>query len=190
MQLQKRLNLSRFKKSMQGLIEFATLIEQADPSHREKIIAQAEAQDPDLLYKAMRKVVFFEELTHMEETIVAEVLSKISPKVMAYALKGMPEEFRSFMLKQVGFREKKMFQEEEERMGPTVGQALIVGAQRQILKQARQMEAQNKFNFELTSCPRFGQRKKKAVAATAAKAPAAVESPATAATPHLRLVKK
>lgn len=182
---------------MQGLIEFATLIEQADPSNREKILAQAEVQDPDLLYRAMKKVVYFEELIYLEETIVAEILSKTSPKVLAYALKDMPAEFREFMLKQIGHRDKKLFQEEEEKMGTALSQGLVMGARKQILKQARVMESQNKFTFELASCPRFSQKRKKvAVAASASKpssvapAPSAPASPKPSGTPHLRLVKK
>lgn len=158
--LLKKINLTRFKKSMQGLIDFATLLEQAEPSHRQKIMTQAEAQDKDFLHKAMRKVVFFDELVFIDETIIAEILSKTSPKLLAYALKGMPEEFRSLLLKQIGYRELRLFKDEEDKMGDSVNPSLVLGAQRQILKMARQMESQNKFVFELSSCPRFKLKKK------------------------------
>jgi flagellar motor switch protein FliG len=176
MQLRKKLNLSRFKRSTQGLIEFAILIEQADPSQRDRIISQADEQDPELLYKAMRKVVFFEELIYLEETMVAEILAKTSAKVLAYALQGTPPEFREKMLAQIGYREKKLFQDEAERLD-TVPPTLVAGAQKQIIKSARLMEAQGKFAFELADCPRFRQKKKRKTAETEEQ------------TPHLKLVK-
>ena len=171
MLIAKKINLTRFKKSMQGLVDFATLLEQADPAHRQKIIEQAEQQDKDFLHKAMRKVVFFDELIYIDETIIAEILSKTSPKVLAYALKGMEENFRSTMLKQIGYRELRLFKDEEEKMGAALSPGLILGAQKQILKMARHLESQNKFVFEISSCPRFNKKK------TATKETAAGGSP-------------
>lgn len=155
MPLAKKLNLTRFKKSQQGLIEFATLIEQADPQHRAKIMEQAEKQDSEFLRKVMKRVVFFDELVYMEETILAEILSKTSAKVLAYAVHDMPEDFATKLLKQVGHRELKQFQDEKEKMGAEISQGLVLGARKQILKNARVLEAQNKFSFELSECPRF-----------------------------------
>jgi len=187
----KKLNLNRFKRGTQGLIDFATLIEQADPSNRAKIMEQAETQDSDFLFRVMRKVVFFEELIYMDDTVLAEILGKTSPKILAHALHGVPTEFRDKMLSQIGFREKRLIKDEEEKMG-TVTPSLILGAQKQVLKMARVLESQNKFTFELTTCPRFKTKRSKPVpitaAANAAAAAAAAEEAATAA--ELKLVKK
>lgn len=155
MLLAKKLNLSRFKRSMQGMVEFATLIEQADPQNREKIIKQAESQDEEFLRKAMKRVVFFEELIYLDESILAEILSRTTPKVLAYSLWGQTEEFRTKILKQIGQREVRLFKDEEEKMGDAMTAALSLGGQRQILKVARQLESQQKFQFELSNCPRF-----------------------------------
>jgi flagellar motor switch protein FliG len=155
MPLAKKLNLTRFKKSQQGLIEFATLIEQADPQSRTRIMEQAEQQDGEFLRKVMKRVVFFDELVYIEETILAEILSKTSSKVLAYALHEMGEDFNTKLLKQVGHRELKQYHDEKEKMGSEISQGLVLGARKQILKNARVLEAQNKFSFELSSCPRF-----------------------------------
>lgn len=146
---------------MQGTIDFAVLIEQADPNQREKIIEQAEEQDSEFIYKVMKKVVFFEELVFLDEGILAEILSKTSAKVLAYALNGSSDEFRKKILSFVGHKELKHFQDEEEKLGRALSAPLILGGQRQILKLARTLEAQNKFVFELSSCPRFKQKKKR-----------------------------
>ncbi len=161
MEFIKKLDLNRFKRSMQGLIDFAMLIEQADPANRAKIIEQAEQQDSEFVFKVMRKVVFFEELIYLDEAIQAEIFAKTTSKVLAYALIGAPEELRNAVMKQMGHRERKLLKEEEEKMGDHPPSSLALGAQKQILKTARQLEAQMKFTFELTTCPRFKLKKKR-----------------------------
>lgn len=159
MLLAKKLNLTRFKKNVHGLIEFAVILEQAEPTNREQIIQQTEQQDPDLLLRAMKKVVFFEELIYLDETILAEILANTTGKVLAYALWEAPPDFRNALLRQMGQKELRAFKDEEERLAGTE-KGLVLGAQKQILKIARALEAKDKFVFELTTCPRF-QRKRK-----------------------------
>jgi flagellar motor switch protein FliG len=153
------LNLSRFKKSIQGLIEFAMLIEQAEPVSREKIIRQTQAEDPDLLQDVLRKVVYFEEIVYLEGIVLVEILSKTPPKVLAFAIREMPEEFRKKILSQMGYRETKLTKEEDEK-NKVVSLESILGARRQILKIARALEAKNKIVYELTDCPRLRPLKK------------------------------
>lgn len=154
----KKLNLDRFKKSSHGIIEFATLLEQADPSNQAAIIKQAKAQDEEFIYHVMKRVVYFEELIYLDEAVLAELLSKVSPKVMAYALQGMPDEFREKMLRNLSLRDRRAFQDEEEKMGSTFPKGFVSGARKQVLKSARKLEAENKFVFEATNSPRL-QRK-------------------------------
>lgn len=154
--------LNRFKNSDQGLIEFATLVEQAEPARRDMILQAAEKEDARFLATAMRRVVYYEELIYLDETIMAEILSKVSPKILAYSLRGMPQEFREKLSKGLGHRETKMLRDEEEQMKPDTGDALVLGARRQILKIARTLEAQQKFVFEATDCPRLNAKRKKA----------------------------
>ncbi len=156
-----KVNLSRFQKSMDGITAFASLIEQADPAHRQKIIEQARDQDQEFLNKVMHRVVFFEELVYIDESVMAEILSKTSAKVLAHALYGIAPEIREKVLKQIGHRELKLMRDEEEKMQDKPPKSLILGAQRQILKIARTLEAQQKFVFELNECPRFSSNKKK-----------------------------
>lgn len=155
MLVQKKLNLDRFKKGTQGIIDFATIIEQADPQNRERILLQAREQDEYFLKEVMRRVVFFEELMYLDHMVIAEILSKVSAKVLSHALWQTQDEFRSVLLRQVGHRERKEIQDEEEKLTQGLTPSIVQGAQRAILKIARQLEAQNRFSFQLTNCPRF-----------------------------------
>ncbi len=157
-------NLKRFKINKQGVREFAILIEQSDPKSREAILESAEQEDARFVSQALRKVVFFEELIYVDEMILAELLAKVSAKVLAFALSGMPKEFTEVILKQIGFRELRKLQEEQTQMSPPPAESFILGARKEILKIARSLEAQNVFIFEVKSCPRFKIRKKTSAA--------------------------
>jgi flagellar motor switch protein FliG len=156
-----KVNLTRFQKSMDGITTFACLIEQADPAHRQKIIEQAKEQDSEFLNKVLRRVIYFEEMIYVDESVMAEILSKTSAKVLAHALYGQPKEFREKILSQVGHRELKAMKDEEEKLSGELSKSLVLGAQRQILKIGRLLESQGKFIFELNDCPRFTSASKK-----------------------------
>lgn len=161
MAVKRKSNLSRFKKTMQGLIEFASLIEQSDPRQREAILKEVEAEDSDFLASVMKKVVLFEELLFLDEAVLAEILSKVSPKILAYALRGMAEEYRKDILRHLGHRGTKQFVDEEQLLNPDLEQTFVLGARKQIMKIARQLEAQNKFVLEVPSSARLSGKKKK-----------------------------
>lgn len=155
----KKLNLERFKKSSHGLIEFATLIEQADANQRDRIIEQAKAQDEEFVFNVMKRVVYFEELAYLDEAILAELLSKVSPKVLAFALAEMPEDFKQKMLRNLGIRDRRTYEDESERLTEGFHKGFMIGAQKAVLKAARRLEAENKFVFEVLNSPRLKRKK-------------------------------
>lgn len=154
-------DLERFKKTRAGLIEFACLVEQAAPKAREKIIEQVSQLDPTFLRMALRKVVYFEELIYLEDACVAEILSHVSPKILAFSIHGMEPEFAQKLLGYLGYRQMRQAQDEQEKMGKNPHDSMVLGARIQILKIARELEAKNKFVFELLDCPRFQKSEKK-----------------------------
>jgi flagellar motor switch protein FliG len=157
----KKIDLKRFKKTLYGLIEFATIVEQAGPKQRKKIIDQVRKIDPEFLEEAMRKVVFFDELVFLDEGVLSEILSKTSPRVLAYAIKKLAPELKKQFLQHLSYVGMKQTLDEEEQIVRATDE-FIHGAQKQILKIGRELEAQNRFVFELSECPRFNQKKKSA----------------------------
>ena len=139
------------------------LIEQSDPKQRERILADVQSQDPEFLHDAMRRVVFFEELVFVEEGVLAEILSQVSPKVLAYAMQGVEEMFRNQLVKMMGHVKQRQIRDEEELMSDDLSEQFINGARKQVLKIARQLEAKDKFTFEVPDAPRFLPRSKKKV---------------------------
>src|SRR5688572_8454212 len=100
-------DLDRFRKSLAGTIEFATLLAQAPPKARERIITEVERLDPAFLRSALRKVVYFEEFLHLDEGIVTEILSNVSPKLLAFALYGMEPDFQKKILSHMSYPQMK-----------------------------------------------------------------------------------
>ena len=156
----KQRDLTRFKKTQQGLIEFACILEQAAPKTREKIIHEVGKLDPKFLSAALQKVVYFEELVFLDESALAEILSHVSPKILAFALEDSEEGFTQKILETLPFRAMKQVMDEKEKLGKS-SKSMIFGAQIQVLKIARELEAKNKIVFELLDCPRFQALKKK-----------------------------
>jgi len=144
------------------MIEFATLLEQADPKNSEAILNAAMAEDPDFTQEALRKVVYFEEIIHLDETILAELLGKVSPKLLAFALHDRDENFRKKIIYHLSLSDRRAMLDEEDKMGTKIGRAFVLGAQKHILKFGRELEAKGVFSFEVLGCPRLAHKKKKA----------------------------
>ena len=107
----------------------------------------------------MKKVVYFEELHLVEEAVLAELLTKTSPKTLAYAIKSMSKEFCKILLDHLPYPKMKAVLEEQKSMLEHSSPTFIIGAQRTILRMARQLEAEGTFIFELLDCPRFRAKK-------------------------------
>lgn len=157
--MRKKQDLDRFKKTMRGLIDFAILIEQASPKIRDRIISDTERDDKVFLSKVLRRVVYFEEMVYVDPNIISEIISRTTPRVVAYATFGMPPHEVNFFTRLMGIREFHEFKDELERMPNGVPRDFVLGAQRSLLKLARDLEAQNKFTFECPGCPRNMKKK-------------------------------
>ena len=147
------LELRRFKRSPQGLIQFAILLEQTTPTKRNEILKLVQLQDQGFYEDVLKKTVFFEELVLLEDGIIAEILFSTPPKVLAYALLDAPPDMRKKLENQMGFRELRIVKDEEEKIGTNCPLWLISGARKRILIIARDLEKKQKFTLEIVKKP-------------------------------------
>lgn len=145
----------RFKKTRAGLVEFAKILEQAPPRLRQRIISDVGKSDPVFMRDALKKVVYFEELVYLDETITSEILSHVNERVLAYAFTGMDQDFTDKISSLLGYGKQRKLKDEQESLTRRPSENMILGARMQILKIARDLEMKNKFVFELSDCPRF-----------------------------------
>jgi flagellar motor switch protein FliG len=143
------LNVRRFKRGLDGVTNFAALLEAASPETRTKIIEKMKIQEPDLLRSALAKVLAFEDIIYFDKPVLAEVLSVLPPKLLAFALNGVAENVRTELLSQISFKEKRQIKDEEERYPKGVPKGLVAGAQRRIIKTVRQLESAGKIIVEV-----------------------------------------
>lgn len=127
---------------------------------REKILLEVGKVDPAFLRDALRKVVYFEELIYLDESLLTELLSHIAPRILAYALSKSEKSLFDKIMGLLALRQRRQVQEELDSLSKKPSATMILGAQLQILKIARELEAKNKFIFELTDCPRFKAKEK------------------------------
>lgn len=149
------IDLSRYTRNCEGVRNFAMLIEQASQNRRAMLINQLRTIDRKFLVQVLRKVVYFEEIIYFEEGVLAEIVAATPAITLAYALRGMPEEFRKKMGSLVGFRQRRQMLDEEEKIAEKPLTILVEGARRQLLKIARHLEDKDNFVFQLDDCPRF-----------------------------------
>lgn len=145
----------RFKKTRAGLVEFAKILEQAPAKLRQRIISDVGKSDPVFMRDALKKVVYFEELVYLDETITSEILSHVNERVLAYAFTGMDQEFIDKIISLLGYGKQRKLRDEQESLTKRPSENMVLGARMQILKIARDLETKNKFVFELVDCPRF-----------------------------------
>ena len=153
----KSASLQRFKDDSFGILQYATLIEQAHPSKQKALMEQTQKLEPEFYAAVMERVVFFEEFVYLEEATLLEILSNVPPKVLVYGLEGASSEFRGKMLAVLDFRYQGLMREEESKLTRPVAENLIVGARHQVLKLSRQLEAKGKIHFEVPLSPRHGK---------------------------------
>lgn len=155
--IEKQLDIHRFKQRYGGEKQLAEILEQLLPKKREFFLQQLCKQDSCYHDLVIRKMVLFEDLIYLDEGTLAEILSTIPMKVLAYALKEVNGggSIRETVLKRLGYRELRQLQDETEKTGPNVSLWLVVGAQRQILKIARQLEKAEKIQLQIENSPRL-----------------------------------
>ena len=139
--------LVRFRGTS-GVLQFARLVEQASPKRRKVLLSIIEKDDPEFYTSVMKKVVAFDQLDHMDESTLEQIIMKTSPKTLAFALNDMPENFRSQLLGYFDRKERRMFKDEEDQL-PRLLNGLSLGARKKILKIARKLEAEDKIVFEV-----------------------------------------
>ena len=153
------LNLKRYKKSKDGLLDFVSMLEQASESVRNNILAQVEKGDPEFFEQVRKKMIHFEDLAYLDELVLTEVLSAIPPKVLAFSLYGLSDEIKERFLKQLGFRESKMVEEEADKIDRNKAASIRKGAQKKVLQIVRELERKGKLAIDSSDIQRPENKK-------------------------------
>ena len=126
-------------ESAGGVRAVAELLNRLDRSMSQSVLGGIEGENADLAV-AIRNLMFvFEDLLHVEDSSIREIVSRADKKALTMALKGSTEEIRSKFLKNMSTRAADMIREEMEVLG-AVRLRDVERAQQDVVAIARKLE--------------------------------------------------
>lgn len=130
---------NKIKKSPMGGIRTAAEILNFMPTAQEAtVIEGVKAHDPDLAQKILDQMFVFDNLLDVDDRGIQLLLREIQSESLVVALKGVAEELREKIFKNMSQRAAETLKEDLEAKGP-VRVSEVEAAQKEILKVARRL---------------------------------------------------
>ncbi len=124
-----------------GLDPLVNIINRSDRATERQIVEGLEALDPSLADAIKSKMFMFEDIVDLEDRSIQLVLREVDSAELALALKGVPEEVRDKITKNLSERAATNLIEEVELLG-TVRLRQVEESQQNIIRVIRQLEEQ------------------------------------------------
>ncbi|MDO8836836.1 MAG: flagellar motor switch protein FliG [Vicinamibacterales bacterium] len=126
-------------ESYGGVRAVAELLNRLDRGLSQGVLGSIEGGQPELAM-AIRNLMFvFEDLLHVEDQSIREIVQRADKRVLTMALKGSSEEIRAKFLKNMSARAAEMIREEMEVLG-AVRMRDVEKAQHDVVAIARKLE--------------------------------------------------
>lgn len=130
-------------KKVGGVQSVAEILNAVDRATEEEVLSEIEEESAQMAEDIRNLMFVFEDCKNIDDKGVRELLKEISNEVLTLALRGASEELREKFFKNMSERASSMIREELEFMGPT-RISDVEGAQQNIVKVVRRLEAENK----------------------------------------------
>jgi flagellar motor switch protein FliG len=122
-----------------GVQPLVDILSRSDRATEKVILERLEAQDPDLADEVRNRMFVFEDIVGLDDRAVQLVLREIDTKELAVALKGVREDVRNKVLKNMSSRAAESLVDEIEVLGP-VRLKTVEEAQTAIVRVIRRLE--------------------------------------------------
>jgi flagellar motor switch protein FliG len=126
-------------ESYGGIRAVAELLNRIDRGISQGVLGWIENDEPDLAVSIRNLMFVFEDLLHVEDSSIREMVQRADKKALTLALKGSSEEIRAKFFKNMSSRGADMIREEMEVMG-AVRLRDVERAQHDIVTIARKLE--------------------------------------------------
>jgi len=126
-------------ESYGGIRAVAELLNRIDRSISQGVLTGIEGDEPDLAVSIRNLMFVFEDLLHVEDSSIREIVQRADKKALTLALKGSSEEIRAKFFKNMSSRGADMIREEMEVLG-AVRLREVERAQHDIVTIARKLE--------------------------------------------------
>jgi len=133
--------ISQEFSSAGGVGSLVDILNKVDRGTEKAILEALGDRDPELAEQIKNLMFVFEDITHLDDRSVQQVLREVDTKELSLALKGVSEEVANKVFRNMSKRASSMLQEEMEFMGP-VRLKDVEGAQQRIVNIIRQLEDQ------------------------------------------------
>lgn len=130
-------------KKVGGVQSVAEILNAVDRATEEEVLSEIEEESAQMAEDIRNLMFVFEDCKNIDDKGVRELLKEISNEVLTLALRGASEDLREKFFKNMSERAGSMIREELEFMGPTKISD-VEGAQQNIVKIVRRLEAENK----------------------------------------------
>jgi flagellar motor switch protein FliG len=130
---------SRSHESYGGVRAVAELLNRLDRSLSQMVLESIESESPDLAVSIRNLMFVFDDLLHVEDSALREIIQRADKKSLTIALKGASEDIRQRFLQNMSKRAGQMIKEEMEVLG-AVRLREVEKAQQEIVAIARKLE--------------------------------------------------
>lgn len=118
----------------------AAILNRSDQGVERHVLDHIDQADAELAEEVRRRLFTFEDVTRLDDRTLQKVVRQLQPKVLALALKGVPEEVREVFLRNQSEGSAKDLVDEIDYLGP-VRLSEVEGAQLDVARLVREMEA-------------------------------------------------
>ena len=122
-----------------GLEPLVDIINRADRTTERLILEALEARNPEIAEEIRRRMFMFEDIVNLDDRSIQLVLRQVEPSDLATALKGVAEEVRDKVTRNLSERGRENLMEEIDLMGP-VKVKMVEEAQTKIVAVIRSLE--------------------------------------------------
>ncbi len=128
--------LSSKAKGPGGVQALIQMLGRVDRDTEKHILDALDKQNPSLAGELRKKYFSFEDIMHMEDSVLLRALSDVHRTTLALALKGTPFELQDKVFRNLSKRAAEMVKDEMDVMGPK-HKSLVEEAQREVTKEIR-----------------------------------------------------
>ncbi len=122
-----------------GVKAVSELFNRMDRRASRNVLEQIESRNPELADSIRDLMFVFEDILHVDDQGVMEILKRVEKKSLAMALKGANEEIKTKFFKNMSQRASEMLKEEMEYLGP-IRVKEVERAQHEIVEVVRNLE--------------------------------------------------
>lgn len=122
-----------------GVTSVVQILNNVDRSTEKSILENLEKEDPDLVAEIKNMMFVFEDIVQLDDRSIQQILREVDTKELSLALKGVPEDVKQKIIKNLSKRAGEMLLEDMEFMGP-VRLKDVESAQQRIVRVIRSLE--------------------------------------------------